>query len=322
MRATKKKRKSRRDNKHKGEQIDNRKDAQCLYNDVVDLLTMVAMKLPQDRPFPVLLRDCLHKSFNHGAPNSRLPKYVFQSIFENFEVRNPDTMEIEEVVLFMQKPTPKRKKKQQPLQDKLHDGPKGGDTNRSAQLEDIPTNSKKQPQNETSAATTSNSQHSSLLLQPRMLLAPSSKRKNSLFASGNANGHRSRFVGSHFNTNLTNASSLFREVKAVQKRPLISKQASSSNANHRRSNSQKKTSSARPLTTNENTKVGQTNVKRKHLHCFQSTTTNNPNKSQKIVQASNKDDTTRSNLTKGLGLDGNAARRVMAAARTALKRQS
>lgn len=324
------KKKSRRADKQKGEKCDSIEAAQYLYNDIVDLLTMTAMKLPQDRPFPAFLRGCLDKSFNYGEPGSQLPKTVFQQIFDNFEVMDPDTMEIEEVVLFTSKVLPKRKKKRQP-QLEAHPGLEGDKQNQSSTSNPLTTSSKKQPKNESSVGT--GKSHNSLISQPLKLLAPGTMKKNSLFASGDARGHRSRFVGSHFNTNLTNTSSLFREVKAVMKKPTTSKarvsnkhtskHVSSSRENQRQSNNKATSSKTRPLTTADN-KLESQGSKRKQLHCFQTANAASSNKFQKVSFSKSKhpQETNQSLNKKGLGLDVKAARRVVVAARSALKRQS
>lgn len=273
--------------------------AQLLYNDVIDLLTMSAMKLPLERPFPAFLRGCLDKSFTHREPSSLLPKNIFQQIFGKFEVKDSSNMANEEVILFTQTMLPRRKKKRHSQQRET----------RPVDTINPPTASSNNdgPQND-------QKKHNSLTSQPLKIVAPGTRKKNSLFASGNANGHRSSYVGSHFNTNLVNTTSLFREVKMPKKKTNVSSTA--------RGPSKHPSSSK---TTVNKTKSGPESSKRKLLNCFQTANSTSSAKLQKVSLVGKRAQDMamdRLNTTKGLGADVSAARRVVAAARTALKRQS
>jgi len=276
--------------------------SQYLLRDIIDLFTMVALKLPHDQPFPLFLRSCLYKSFS-----SQLPKNVYPFIFDHFEVVDSQTMETEEAVQFTQLPLPRRKKKKLTL---------AKNSSENFKLEEQTVTSDMSNANTAATAineTAGKQQYNSLLAQPIRIMAPVSRTKNSLFVTGSARGQRSQFVRSHFNSSLTNTSSLFREVKAVQK---YNKPTANSNFRQK-------------LPTTENTSVASLNNRKgAKQQMITSTYNSKKRKARNIFQSSiqlNKrqpiDDAIQSQEG-NLGLDAKSARRVMAAARNALKRQS
>lgn len=291
-----------------------------LYKDIIDLLTICAMKLPQAKPFPSFLRECLDKSFVQREPASLLPKKVFQQIFDNFEVKDPEVMTSEDVILFTQTMLPKGKKKRQSLQREALQCEK------SVEPINPPTTSSKNQ-----GLRGDKKSHNSLTSQALGILAPGTRKKNSLFVSGDASGHRSSYVGSHFNTNLVNTSSLFREVKMPKKNTALASNArvaikhppSSTTLDDPRHQSYKRSHSHAAL---NNSKSGPQGSKRKLLNCFQTVdTTTSASKAENfnlVGKRAQKEAPLRSNIGQGLGVDIDATRRVVAAARTALKRQS
>ena len=291
--------------------------ARFLYNDIIDLLTMSAMKLPQTNPFPSFLRGCLDKSFLQRDPRSLLPKNIFQQIFVTFEVKDPDKIPEEQVILFTQHFLPKRKRKRNPEKGDAREGKKGDEPINSPSVSSL-----------NQAQTRDEKSHDLLTSQSLGILAPGTRKKNSLFAAGDASGHRSSYVGSHFNTKLVNTSSLFREVK-MPNRKIIRKAKARVASKHPQSSTSAKepkyqsNKRSRFHETVSTSKPGPQSSKRKLLHCFQATNTTKTTKKVESLLGNRAQEEAplRKERRRGLGVDVNAARRVVAAARTALKRQ-
>jgi hypothetical protein len=174
-----------------------------ILKDVTTILSVAAFHLPPELCFSAFVHDCLTTAVSTG-----ITRAAIQSIYDFFEIENPDSRI--KLSMFLSPPRKQKRKRSSvessavlsqedapftAIVEELH-----GSTNISV----------------SAAATTSyfqpkNSQEVELLLPKRVqLIAPTVNRTNSLLSSS----ARSRFVGSHFNTNLSNMGSLFRQVKS------------------------------------------------------------------------------------------------------------
>lgn len=305
-----------------------------LISDIIDLFSLAAIKLPHDRPFQEFLQDCLDKAFHSGKPSSRLPKNAFQIIYNNFEIVDAEVKASRDFVPFALKPLPAAREKKSLPSSK--DQIANIKTINKAGAEASGTDKLEQKQN-----TTLHKSRDMYIPQAVALVAPDGRKKNSLLGNRN-NGQRSRFVGSHFNTNLSNASSLFREVK-VTKKTLTTKIALRTEPGARSSLSKGRTMSKtckpqkNPSETNRNGKTSQmdhaSTSKRKQPSFFQpnQSTAAKPAKIQKVKFSSGNHiqetpvPSTKKSLSRTSGrdssLDNHAARRVVVAARNALQRK-
>ncbi|CAB9520412.1 expressed unknown protein [Seminavis robusta] len=87
---------------------------QFVLNDICDLLSMLAMKLPQSLPFAAFLNSTLDRRRYYSDGTSNLPKDLFQKIYRRFEIPDPETTtETEEFVDFaaIKSPTNARMKR-------------------------------------------------------------------------------------------------------------------------------------------------------------------------------------------------------------------
>lgn len=260
-------------------------------NDIIDFLSFAALKLPENRPFSLFLNECLSTAFHN--PLTLLPKTVFQTIYSLFEVENPENPEQEDYVPFFVK------EKQLQNADEIPGNADSENTKAPTSLFEPGTQRdhtrKKDSANSTVPASKKYAQPS-LLPQAVALVAPVSRKRNSLLAGGNY-----RFVGSHFNTNLVNMNTLFREVKTQTKQPT--------------SNSSLKKNSARGdgVRVVNNNRSGRAGGKRKQ--CFHVADSANAGKKKAIQETPShrhKTSTERKDAS---------ARQVVFAARIALKRQ-
>jgi hypothetical protein len=200
-----------KDKKNK-KQTQKLQPADLLLQETIQILALTAFRLSPDRPFCVFLRECLPL---YLLNKSKLPRDTFQRIFDNFEVPNPylavkdnndSNSTAADVSLSPQRRALIKKRK-------------------AAAKEAIKNELLAKQQKEAQAL--ADSAAKALAKKPKSIIPgfPVSvsltrtvaRSKNSLLA-GDGNMSRSRFVGSHFNTNLSNASTLFRQVKVADRR--------------------------------------------------------------------------------------------------------
>ena len=314
--------------------------ANLLFSDVLELLSKAAMRLPQSRPFQGFLTSCLDASF---VDYTLLPEKVFPRIFGHFEIANPYLSEkeasrvhfkpvgsknskpkVSAVIPPPKLPSPAKKEKENdPMQAKAH----------SKDVESMDSAKNGRPKKQANATTESDS-----FLKPVNLVLPTKKR-NSLLAGSTA-GQRKRFVGSHFNSSLSNINSLFRQVKVVPKKTFISAAKPKPLGSSNKGWAQLKTSLAakgaaqqvpggRKVTIAE-PEGKQRGQKRKQSQCFQTNAVVAANKKPTLVQEtplvkkksisriSNNNISMRSDSS----MDKHSARQVVAAARTFLRQKS
>ena len=300
-----------------------------LIGDIIDLLSLAATKLPQSRPFHVFLYQCLDKSFYRTNAASQLPKETFQKIFTFFEIANEEELASLDCVSFTLQPLPLRRKKKNAGVSSM---PLNGDntstesSDQAAMIEQFGVQTKRIKPN-------TPKEDDNLVPNSVALFAPASRKRNSLLANNSAQGHRARFVGSHFNTNLSNASSLFREVKTGKKSTTIPIKKPVSNSQGQPARQSARTNwlskpNPQNVTALKDKKVleNQHSKRKQQVACFQTSNTSKPTKIQKVsfsgsvplpsTKLSNKP------LARETTLDIHAARRVVFAARSALKRQN
>jgi hypothetical protein len=188
-----------------------------LCSEVTDLLSIVSIRLPLTKTFPAFLESCLDKTFYCSSRKTGLPKDLFEKIFDFFEIARPTSVEEQDVIHF-----PFKK-----LSQRLENYESGDTTTSSKALNDTPKVNKihqsrvgqpQCPRKQTLCSSDTVRQRvpisaltASIFPQAAPpLIAPLFKKRNSLLID------RPHFVGSHFNTNTSNISSLFRQVKATK----------------------------------------------------------------------------------------------------------
>jgi len=165
-----------------------------LLNDIVGLLQLAIVKIStDDAEVMQFLMTCIRQADCEALPA------VTQQIWDYFEKPNPylappqqpneSKDALDRILALDLSPTKKKKKRAVPAA--------------AAKKENQEPNNKKQKKDENNS-----------LLPFKVSLTAPTRRTNSLLLNGSA---RSNFVGSHFNSSLSNASSLFRQVPAVNK---------------------------------------------------------------------------------------------------------
>jgi hypothetical protein len=181
-----------------------------LFNDVCDLLSMLAMRLTQNKPFASFLQDCLHQSFCDRG--SKLPKGLFGQIYRHFEIRDPQSDIAEEFVDFasIKGALPQTRQKRRDSMSTASSGTSssGGKLSQKSSIGSEKGDAKLLQDNKGKKRRVTHAGIS--------LVAPK-QRRNSLLGDG-----PSHFVGSHFNTSLTNVTSLFREVRPTGRQTRVS----------------------------------------------------------------------------------------------------
>jgi hypothetical protein len=221
--------------------------ADLLLQHTMQILSLTAFRLAPNRPFALFLQECLPKFLllsssssaaaannNNNSNNSnRLPRDTLELIFDNFEVPNPYLLAAgqdgdESAVATTSAnfvPSPQRvaivKKQKAAAKEALQ---KQKDLAIQQAQEKAEEKAKAKADSEKAHAAKSTGitsrdfipgfPSSVSLTQPVV----ASRTKNSLLMGRDGNLARSRFVGSHFNTNLTNASTLFRQVQVSDRR--------------------------------------------------------------------------------------------------------
>jgi hypothetical protein len=278
--------------------------------------------------------------------NTLLPEKVFPRIFAHFEVANPYLSEneaprvhfkpggsknskpkISAVIPPPKLPTPAKKEKENdPVQANTH------------KKDDESMDSAKNGQSKKQGKTITESDD---FLKPVNLVVPTKKR-NSLLGGSTA-GQRKRFVGSHFNSSLSNMNSLFRQVKVAPKKTSFSAAKPKPLGASNKGRVQLKTSLAtkgdaqhapdKRKVTIADPEDKQRGQKRKQSQCFQTNAVVAANKKptrggfvqetplakkKSISRISNNNISMRSDSS----MDKHSARQVVAAARTFLRQKS
>jgi hypothetical protein len=207
--------------------------ADLLLQHTMQILSLTAFRLAPNRPFALFLQECLPKSLTLSSSTSnnsyKLPRDTLERIFDNFEVPNPylarqddNSAESATTVTALNfVPSPQRRsiiKKQkaeakQALKVKKDLAIQQAQEKAEAKAKAESDKAHAKPTGTAIPGFPSSMSLSMSLTRPEV----ASRTKNSLLAR-DGNLARSRFVGSHFNTNLTNASTLFRQVQVSDRR--------------------------------------------------------------------------------------------------------
>jgi hypothetical protein len=237
--------------------------ADLLLQHTMQILSLTAFRLAPNRPFALFLQECLPKSLLLSSSVNKLPRDTLPRIFDNFEVPNPYLARKDDsaaatataaslnLVPSPQRRSIMRKRKaaaKQSLQAQNDLAHQQAQEKAKAKAESEKEHAKLAGTARAGSDTTRSiipgmSLSSMSLTQPVV----ASRTKNSLLAR-DGNLARSRFVGSHFNTNaLTNASSLFRQVQVTDRRQQQQRQTVATTApgtnNNNKNNSNNKTQS-------------------------------------------------------------------------------
>jgi hypothetical protein len=224
-----------------------------LLQHTMQILSLTAFRLAPNRSFALFLQECLPKSLMPSSSASKLPLGTLERIFDNFEVPNPylapqddDAPAVTTALNFV--PSPRRVaivKKQkaaakEALQAKKDLEMKEAEEKAAERAKaKAKADSDKAHAKATAAAKEFIPGFSSSMALTQPVVA--SRTKNSLLMGRDGNSARSRFVGSHFNTNLTNASTLFRQVQVSDRRQQQQRQsgvpANKINSNNNKSES-------------------------------------------------------------------------------------
>jgi hypothetical protein len=222
--TTTKKSKKKKKQKRKQPQQPNENNNGVLFQDVAAILSLAAMRLSPDLPFVDCLQECLPKSLlplTASTPystnndkidciNNELSADTLQRIFDHFEVQNPHLESHDDDTPVAPLSPVKRvhMKKRKAAAAAAAAAAKQAAENKQPPKTAASNESKHQSKD--SSISSSNSWAGSL--SRRGLTRPVSRTQNSLLAA-DGKLSRSRFVGSHFNQTLSNASSLFRQVQ-------------------------------------------------------------------------------------------------------------
>jgi hypothetical protein len=184
-----------------------------MWNDITSIFSMAAFRLPQSLAFVHFLHSC----FDPSLLNSKLPKNTLDKLCQHFEVSLPFQHELAkdsalDILLLVSPP----RKQQQPRKVlPFEKKPRSDETSVSSTL--------------SSNSSTTLCPITNLVLGAGVQLTATNGHYNSLLKEDS----RTRFVGSHFNTNLSNMSNLFRQVKVVVPPPTTSTIAPSQITNAR-----------------------------------------------------------------------------------------
>jgi hypothetical protein len=214
-----------------------------LLQHVMQILSLTAFRLAPNRSFALFLQDCLPKSLLLSS--NKLPSDTLERIFDNFEVPNPYLAGQDESAVATTSanfvPSPQRvcivKKQKAAAKEALQKQKDLAMKQAQEKAEEKAKAKAKADSDKAHAKSTAAARDfipgfpsSMSLTQSQPVVA--SRTKNSLLMGRDGNLARSRFVGSHFNTNLTNASTLFRQVQVSDRR----QQQKSASATKKKSN--------------------------------------------------------------------------------------
>lgn len=179
--SPKHRKKSRTKKKTKQQNASKQSSLDVLLQDIIGFLQVAALRLQPDTPFLNFVKECVTNEQSESLPQ-------LQQIWESFEIASPfllnDSEDAATAILALS-PPPKRKPKR-----------------KEVQMTKLPTRDEHQP------TVPSKPKVGLLPVTNVSLTAPIVQTKpNSLLLGSNT-----RFVGSHFNTRLTNVGSLFRQV--------------------------------------------------------------------------------------------------------------
>lgn len=196
-----------------------------LFADVTRLLSLAALLLSPEQSFVGFLTECLSLTRDLS---------MRQRFFDFFEVQNPDEKSEASTALVLSPP-----QKRKP--------PAAAAAKRKRVVSEQPAHKKKTILERNN----NNNKHGadSLFSTQSVRLTAPAQRRNSLLA-----GSKTRFVGSHFNTNLSNMETLFRQVKSRPVAQMAKKPSSKTVPTTAKQSNVPATSSAKPSTTTATSK--------------------------------------------------------------------
>ena len=182
---------------------------ELLLHDVTSILSLAAFLLDPDCPFPNFVRDCLPTLSSSICAS--FPADTFARIYSWFEIQDPAIAEKQKNALVLLLSPPRKRKRSSESRSSAVLPAQIADDD-SMPLSSSLSASEKRSKNSNDNNKKTDS-FSSLLLPKRVqLTAPTVKKTNSLLSTSG----RAQFVGSHFNTSLSNMGSLFRQVKSTK----------------------------------------------------------------------------------------------------------
>lgn len=166
----------------------------ALFDDILVILSSAAFRLPRSQSFSTFLQSTLDRKW-HDAP-ANMPSDTISRIFAHFEVKNPhvEDMQADESAWELLQQSRRRAAKNKNAATK----PSSTDTTALDTKPKAPI------------------QPADSILPASVSLKAPLRTKNALLLKSN----RSRFVGSHFNANLSSVSTLFRQVKVKTAAPV------------------------------------------------------------------------------------------------------